>query len=239
MNDYKYRISTFLICLILGSSSLYSQEIATKDFELWSSVGVDYTVGEKFKISLNQHLRLKDNAKTTDAYFTDLSLEHELFKDFEIGVGFRHITKNDTKGNKQGFEDHFRYNVDLSYKYDINRFTASHRIRYQNKNQLGVDEAGGDLTSQGVRIKSGLKYDFKNSPFTPSFSLEIFNKFNKNDTFKISTYKTSKYRLTYGLTYKWEQVGKFRVFYRRENNIIEKQPKNVNILGLKYVYSIN
>jgi bifunctional N-acetylglucosamine-1-phosphate-uridyltransferase/glucosamine-1-phosphate-acetyltransferase GlmU-like protein len=68
---------------------------------------------------------------------------------------------------------------------------------------------------------------------------KLFNKFNKNDTFKISTYKTSKYRLTYGLTYKSEQVGKFRVFYRRENNIIEKQPKNLNILGLNYVYSIN
>ena len=239
MNDYKYQISSFLLCLILGSSSLYSQEAATKDFELWTAVGIDYSVSKKFKISLSEHLRLKENAQTTDAYFTELSLEYELFKDFEIGVGFRHITKNDNQGAKQGFENHFRYNIDLSYKYDMNRFTASHRIRYQNKNQLGVDEAGGDLTSQGVRVKSGLKYDFKKSLFTPSFSLEIFNKFNNNDSFNISKYKTSKYRLTYGLSYKWDEVGKFRLFYRRENNIIEKQPKNVNILGLNYVYSIN
>jgi hypothetical protein len=101
------------------------------------------------------------------------------------------------------------------------------------------NETGGDLTSQSVRIKSGLKYDIKNSPLTPSFSLEIFNKFTKNDSFSIRKYKTSKYRINLGLSYKWDEVGKFRLFYRRENNIIEKQPKNVNILGLNYVYAIN
>ena len=81
------------------------------------------------------------------------------------------ITKEKNKGSKITF----RYNIDLSYKYDFNRITASHRIRYQNKNQLGVNEQDGDLVPQGVRIKSGLKYDFKNSPLEPSFSVEIFN----------------------------------------------------------------
>jgi hypothetical protein len=239
MKNYKFQIALFLMCFFLGLNTLYSQEAATKDFELWNAVGIEYSVSKKFKIALSEHLRLKENAQTTDAYFTELSLEYELLKDFEIGVGFRHITKNDNQGAKQGFENHFRYNIDLSYKYDMNRFTASHRIRYQNKNHLGVDEAGGDLTSQSVRIKSGLKYDIKNSPLTPSFSLEIFNKFTKNDSFSIRKYKTSKYRINLGLSYKWDEVGKFRLFYRRENNIIEKQPKNVKILGLNYVYAIN
>ena len=239
MKEYTYRILAFLSFFIVSSTALHSQETDTKDFELWSSVGVAYSVNDNFKVGLKEHLRLKENATTTDTYFTDLTLDYELFKNFEIGVGFRHITKNDNKGKKQGFENHFRYTIDLSYKYDINRITTSHRIRYQNKNQLGVNELEGDLVSQGVRIKSGLKYDFKNSPFAPSFSLEIFNKFTKNDTFKIRNYKTSKYRLTYGLSYKWEKIGKFKVFYRRENNILETLPKNIDIIGLNYVYSIN
>ena len=239
MKEYTYRISIFLTCFFISSNAFYSQETATKDFELWSSVGIAYSVNENFKIGLKEHLRLKENATTTDTYFTDLTLDYELFKNFEIGLGLRYITKNDNKGKKQGFENHFRYTIDLSYKYDINRITASHRIRYQNKNQLGLDEVEGDFVSQGVRIKSGLKYDFKNSPFAPSFSLEIFNKFTNNDTFRISTYKTSKYRLTYGLSYKWDKIGKFKVFYRRENNILEKLPKNIDIIGLNYVYSIH
>jgi len=239
MKIYHYRISVFLCCLFISSSTLFSQEIDTNDFELWSSVGVAYSVNDNFKVGLKEHLRLKENATTTDTYFTDLSLEYELFTDFQIGVGLRHITKNDNKGKKQGFENHFRYNIDLSYKYDFNRITASHRIRYQNKNQLGLNEQDGDLVPQGVRIKSGLKYDFKNSPLEPSFSVEIFNKFNKNDAFRIQNYKTSKYRLTYGLSYKLEKIGKFKVFYRRENNILETLPKNVDIMGLNYVYSIN
>ena len=239
MKEYTPRIVAFLSCFLLSSSILYSQETDTNDFELWSSVGVSYAVNDKIKVGLKEQLRLKENATTTDTYFTDLVLEYELFKDFEIGLGFRYITENDNKGKKQGFENHFRYNIDLSYKYDFNRITASHRIRYQNKNQLGVNEQDGDLVPQGVRIKSGLKYDFENSPLEPSFSLEIFNKFTKNDRFRIQNYKTSKYRLTYGLSYKWDQIGKFKVFYRRENIVLEVLPKNIDIVGLNYVYSIH
>ena len=239
MKEYNYRIVAFLSFFVMYTSILHSQESDTNDFELWSSVGVSYSVNDKIKVGLNEQLRLKENATTTDTYFTDVTLEYELFTDFEIGLGFRHITENDNKGKKQGFENHFRYNIDLSYKYDFNRIVVSHRIRYQNKNQLGVNEQDGDLVPQGIRIKSGLKYDVKNSPLVPSFSVEIFNRFTKNDTFKLQNYKTSKYRLTYGLSYKWDQIGKFKVFYRRENNILETLPKNIDIVGLNYVYSIN
>ena len=235
----KYKFLLIVSCFFFYSKGHYSQEADTKDVEFWSSVGVQYSVHKDFKIVLKEHLRLKENATTTDTYFTELMLEYELFRDFEIGLGFRHITKNDNQGKKQGYENHFRYNIDLSYKYDFNRITVSHRIRYQNKNQLGVNEVEGDLVLQGVRIKSGLKYDIKNTPLTPSFSLEIFNRFTKNDRFRIRNYKTSKYRLTYGLSYKWEKIGKFRVFYRQENNIIQTLPKNIGIVGLNYVYVIN
>ena len=70
-------------------------------------------------------------------------------------------------------------------------------------------------------------------------NIENINIFRKNYESLKKNYKTSKYRLTYGLSYKWDQIGKFKVFYRRENNILETLPKNVAIVGLNYVYSIN
>ena len=94
MKEYKYRIVAFLSCFMMYTSILHSQESDTNDFELWSSVGVSYSVNDKFKVGLKEQLRLKENATTTDTYFTDLSLEYELFTDFEIGlVGLRHITR--------------------------------------------------------------------------------------------------------------------------------------------------
>ena len=62
MKIYHYRISVFLCCLFISSSTLFSQEIDTNDFELWSSVGVAYSLNDNFKVGLKEHLRLKENA---------------------------------------------------------------------------------------------------------------------------------------------------------------------------------
>lgn len=234
LKQLKFTYVCVLFFLLVFVNTAFSQVEDTNDFAFWSSVGVDYSIGKKLKISFEQNIRLKDNATTTEEYFSEFNIEYELFKNFEIGVGLRHISENDDQGKKQGIENHFRYNVDVSYKYDLNRFELSHRFRYQNKNQLGITELEGDIPSENLRFKTDLEYNIRKWPLDPKFSTEFFHSFSKGQIMRYS-----KYRLTLGTSYNLDKFGKFGIYYRYESSIIPRTISKLTIFGLDYSYSIN
>jgi opacity protein-like surface antigen len=231
---FKFTFLNVLLCLLVCTQTAFSQLEDTNDFAFWSSVGVDYSIGKKLKLGVEQNIRLKDNATTIEEYFSQFNIEYELFDNFEIGVGLRHINENDDQGRIQGYENHFRYNLDVSYKYDLNRFEVSHRFRYQNKNQLGVGEEQGDIPSENLRFKTGLEYKIRNWPLDPEFSVEAFHKFSKGEAMRYN-----KYRLTLETSYDLDKFGKFGIYYRYERSILVNLPRDITIFGLDYSYSIN
>ena len=229
------RIKAVLILLAtLFCTSIIQSQNSNKDVALWTSVGVDYTFKKRLKFILEQHLRLKENMRTTDEYFTELTIEYEILKNFEIGLGGRHITENDNQGGKQGFENHFRYNVDLSFKYKIERFTVSHRLRYQNENHLGVSLSDGDVHRENLRFRTGLDYNIRKIPLEPKLDIELFNRFNSEEDINYN-----KYRFTFGLSYNLKKFGKFEAYYRFENDVNTTSPNRLEVWGLQYRYSIN
>ncbi|SDR66815.1 Protein of unknown function [Polaribacter sp. KT25b] len=227
-----------LFCLLLVSNVAFSQ-VDTSDFAIWSSVGIDYSPIKKLKIGVEESLRLKEDATVTDEYFTEISLQYEVFKNFEIGGGVRFIKENDNVGKKQGYESHFRFNFDASYKYDIERFTLSHRIRYQNKKELNLPVDEENVLKETIRFKTGIEYNIRKWPLDPSFSLELFSGIEE-DVQLIRDLSLDKFRVTFGTDYKFRKIGKFGVFYRYEESIIKYfKNETLHVLGLKYTYSIN
>ncbi|MGK0455217.1 MAG: hypothetical protein ACJAYY_002706 [Paraglaciecola sp.] len=230
----KISFVSLLFCSLIFANTAFAQVEDTNDFGFWSSVGVDYSIGKKLKIGLEQNIRLKDNATTTDEYFSQFDIEYELFDNFEIGIGLRYVSENDNQGKIQGYENHFRYNADVSYKYEINRFEVSHRFRYQNKNELGISEAQGDIATENLRFKTGLEYNIKKWPLDPEFDAEVFHRFRKGEAMRYS-----KYRFTLGTSYNLKKFGKFGIYYRYERSVIVRLPRDITIFGLDYSFSIN
>lgn len=230
----KISFASLLFCSLIFANTTFAQVEDANDFAFWSSVGVDYSIGKKLKIGLEQNIRLKDNATTTDEYFSQFNIEYELFDNFEIGIGLRYVSENDNQGKIQGYENHFRYNADVSYKYEINRFEVSHRFRYQNKNELGINEAQGDIATENLRFKTGLEYNIKKWPLDPEFDAEVFHRFRKGEAMRYS-----KYRLTLGTSYNLKKFGKFGIYYRYERSVIVRLPRDITIFGLDYSFSIN
>ncbi|WP_367889222.1 DUF2490 domain-containing protein [Polaribacter reichenbachii] len=107
-----------------------------------------------------------------------------------------------------------------------------YRLRYQNKNELGVSYDEGDYSKTNIRFKTSLAYNFSNWKLDPKFSAEIFNKFQEDEENGFS-----KYRLTLGTDYKIKNFGELCIFYRYERELNEDYPDLKNILGLKYTYS--
>jgi hypothetical protein len=222
-----------LLNVVLFTNLNYAQTEGDTDWASWNTIGVEYKLTEKWSFGLEEQFRLKENFSETDEFFTQLTADYELFNNFKLGAGFRYIRENDNVGNIQGYENHFRFQVDANYKHKINNFTVGYRLRYQNKNELGVSYDEGDYVNQNVRFKTSVEYNFKKWSFDPKFSAEIFNRFQEGEDNGFN-----KYRLTLGTDYKIKNVGKVGLFYRFEKELNVDYPDTKNILGLSFIYNI-
>ena len=231
MNKLKHiKIVAFLFLIITNVSFSQSD---TNDLSLWSSIGINYSPTKKLDFELEQQLRLKENISETDKYFTQLSAEYEVFKNLKLGGGVRYIKENDNEGAVQGYENHFRFHLDASYKQSLNNFDIKYRVRYQNENELGVSNEEGDYANQHIRFKTSIGYNIKKWKLDPEISAEIFNHFEKGDE---NGY--DKYRLSIGTDYKFKKLGKIGIFYMFEKELNESIPETTNIIGLNYSYTI-
>lgn len=221
-----------VIVFLFTFSLVFSQE-DTSDLASWNTIRIEYKLNKKWSFGLEEQLRLKNNISQIDEYFTELSASYKLFSNFKLGLGLRYIRENDTEGNIQGYENHFRFNIDATYKHKIDRIALSYRLRYQNKNELGFSYDEGDYANQNLRLKTAIKYNIDNWPLDPKFSAEIFNRFQEDGEKNGFT----KYRLTLGTDYKIKNFGKLGLFYRYQKEINIDIPETLHIIGLKYTYT--
>lgn len=237
MNILKIKIPLFsklaLLNIVLFTNLNYSQTDGDKDWASWNTIGIEYELNKKWSFGLEEQLRLKENISEIDEYFTQLNADYKILKNFKLGGGLRYIRENDNQGNIQGYENFFRFNVDATYKHKLDRFTLAYRLRYQNKNELGVSSNEGDFANQNIRLKSSIKYNVKNWSLDPKFSAEIFNRFQEGRDNGFS-----KYRLTLGTDYNIKNFGEIGIFYRYQKEINVDAPDTTNILGLKFIYSL-
>ncbi|WP_166461178.1 DUF2490 domain-containing protein [Flavicella sediminum] len=227
----KLKIILLLCVFSFGISSAQSSD-DQQDLESWTSIALKYKINKKWEVELQEQFRLKENISVTDQYFTQLDGSYKVTKNLSLGAGLRYINSNDNKGNIQGYEQHFRYHFDVSFKHKINDFTLKHRLRYQNKNELGVSEAEGDYAKKNLRFKSSVNYNFNNWKLDPKFSAEIFNRSEEGEENGFN-----KYRLTLGTSYKLKSAGEIGLYYRMEKELNESLPKTTNIIGLNYTYT--
>ena len=214
-----------------GSGQLFSQDsyaVVTQDFETWTSMGAKFKPNKKWTLGLKQGLRLKQNSSITDQVLTDLSIKWSPIKLIEIGLGSRYILD---KGGNDEFDNDFRWNLDFSLKHKLDRFSFKYRVRYQNKNEIGLSKGDGDISKNYLRLKIGLKYDIKKWKLDPQLSGEIFK--------DLTRYSGSfdKLRWTIGTSYNFKKFGELSLYYRMERELGVSYPKTTSIVGLNYTYT--
>ena len=227
--QFLYFCAALFFCI---SSVSFAQ--TNTDFETWSSINLEIKLHKKLNLELEEQLRLKENSSETDQYFTQIGFSYQLPKNFEIGGGLRYAKKNDNTGKKQGYESFFRYHIDLAYKHKQKRFDFKHRLRFQNKNEIGVSEAEGDFANKNLRLKSSVSYNVRNWKLDPKFSAEIFNRSHEG---KESGFH--KYRLTLGSQYKFQNLGQIDLFFRLEQSLNAVLAKSTKIIGFRYTYAFD
>ena len=229
----KYFSFALIVFSILSVQMTIAQN--NSDLEGWSSVGLNLKATKKLSFSVSEHLRSRNDISTVKNYFTQIKANYEVLKNFELGAGIRYITRNDDVGNKQGLESFFRYQFDASYTQKINKIGVLLRLRYQNKNQLGMSEEEGDIAQEFIRTRIGLGYKIKAVKLNVRLFAEHFNQPNNS---KLEHTET-RTRYTLKLSRKFKKIGAFTVFYGIQENNLNQEKTNKSFLGLKYAYTID
>ena len=222
-----------ILMLLLVVNSVDAQ--ISNDLEGWSAVEIDLKATKKLSFSIAEHLRLRNDITSIKSYFTQLKVNYEVLKKFELGAGVRYITKNDDVGGQQGYDPFFRYQFDAAYRHKIEKLGLFFRRRYQNKNQLGRSESEGDIAKEFIRTRFGVGYKIKSLKLTLTVFAEHFNQPNNS---KIEQNET-RMRYTLKLNRRFKKIGAFTVFYGIQNNSIGDVKTKKSFLGLKYAYKID
>ncbi|MBJ6367485.1 DUF2490 domain-containing protein [Snuella sedimenti] len=228
-----FRLSSVILVSVFFVLTGFGQQ-SQDDFNSWSALEFKYKPNKKWDFGIETQFRLKEEASTVDAYFGQIDVSRDLWFGLKLGMGLRYIRENDNQGRVQGYENHVRYQIDLSHKYKIARMVFKSRLRYQNKNELGISNQEGDIPVQRMRLKVGSIYNFRKWKLDPEISGEIFNKFKK----ATNNNEFDKYRINIGTSYDFKGNGRLSVFYRFENEFNTANQLRYHILFFKYRYML-
>jgi hypothetical protein len=221
-----------LFCaLIFIVPFVYSQDgytYVSQDLESWNSLEFRYKFNKKFSIGLEQGIRLNQNASTVDQVLTDLKFKVKPTDHLNFGLGLRYVAD---RGGNDLFDNDFRFNLDAIYKHKLKPFSFQYRLRFQNRNEIGLSTAEGDYFRNYLRLKAGVKFNIKKWKFDPVFSAEIFRDLTQY------TGGFDKLRFTLGTSYSFKKFGAIDAFYRIEQSLGTVYSKTTYIVGLGYTFT--
>ena len=220
-----------LLLILFASSAIGQTEIQTRDLESWSTISVNKKISKVFAINLEQSLRMYDNSAKIDQYFTNLDLNFKVAKGLSLTSGFRFIGDRD-KGDGT-YDNHIRFNGDINYKHDVDRFKFKYRIRLQSKNELAYSREEGDFLRNAFRIRAGVKYNIKGWKLDPEMSYELFRESGK---YVVSSF--NKYRVSLSTKYKFNDLIELKAFYRFERGLGSLLPESTNIIGFNLMFNL-
>ena len=192
----------------------------TEDFQLWSSVSINYSVNKKLEFKLTESLRLRENVSLISRQFSELRSTYRINKSFRLNAGYRFLRIISIE--KQTNLRH-RFYFDIINRKKIKRIRVFSRLRSQYQTGINYNEFY-------TRGKLGALYNIRKTPFDPEFSSEIF--------FDNKKKQIDKLRYTLALSFPFNKKIESNIFYRiqTEKNIVN--PNTFYILGLGLEYNL-
>jgi hypothetical protein len=215
----------WVMLLMIHPAEVAAQEADNSDVELWTGVALKHKWNKQHAIKLQHEYRFKDRAGVLDKDFTELEYKRKFSKGFSLALGARYSRTNDNEGKIQGTKERFRWQTDLGYKNEINRFSIGSRLRFQSRSDLFGDNPSVDV----LRLKIVLGYNIRNWKLDPKLSTEFFRKSAAEENI-------SKMRVTIGTDYSMGRWGEIEFLYRIEEQFAAQQ--NIGVWALRYVYAI-
>lgn len=116
-----------LFCLVLYCGAK-AQEI--RDFGLWGTVSYGAEINDNFDFSIEQEVRLEQNATTAGVIFTNLGIDYRLSRAFQVGMNYRFLLNDRERGI---YGHRHRVMLDFHFREIQNQWTFAYRARGQSE----------------------------------------------------------------------------------------------------------
>lgn len=219
-------------CLQIVGTYAQGTFYTVRDFETWSSLGLNYKHNKKLRFGLEQQLRLNNNSSQWSDNFTELTARLKTSKSFRLGFDYRYLRRNDTEGNIQGTKTYHRYAFHGLFKKDIKRTEVNARLQYQYRNQFGENMSINTEPVQKLRVRIGGAYNIKKWKYDPQVSFELFQPL-------FSESPLEKWRFTIETERDFKKFGALSIFYRIEKELNVTLPLTSHIAGINYTFTLN
>ncbi len=227
-NHINVRLVLFSFFWFTGIIYLHAQE---SDFQLWPQIELGYNLSKKIKESLEEEIRLRENASLMKKELTDVGLTYKINKALRLSLKYRlELTwKNPSeKSWRNGLY------LDISLREKIQRLQFDYRLRFQSPKVETLSEFSEGRELFINRHKASLSYNIKGIPLTPSVEGEIFVPFTRKEPLIIN-----EYRLWAGFEYAFNKRNSIGIKYGIQREINVSDPLTAYIVALKYSCDLN
>jgi hypothetical protein len=219
-------IHKLILCFGLLFGTIQPGFPQQSDFQFWPQVLVGYNLSDRFKVSLEEEVRLRENASLMRKELTDLGLTFKVAKFLRLSLNYRlELTFNnpDEKSWLNGVYG------DISFRQKLQRFQFDYRIRFQSPKIETVEEVSGLQQILKNRHKASVEYNIKGIPLNPSVEAEIFIPIVRQQSLFLN-----EYRLWIGLSYVINKKNTIGIKYGIQREVNVADPLTAYILGVSY-----
>jgi long-subunit fatty acid transport protein len=209
-------------------SNIFAQE---SDFQVWPQFEIGYNFAGKFKASVEEEIRLRENASLIRKELTDVGLSYKINKALRVSLKYRfelNWTTPEEKSWRNGLY------MDILLRNKIKRFQLDYRLRFQSPKVETLSELSEGRELFINRHKAGLSYNIKGIPLTPVIEAEIFIPFARQEPVFID-----EYRLWAGIDYAFNKRNSIGIKYGIQREINVSDPLTAYVIALKYTFDLN
>lgn len=219
-------LGIFFFMLFLGSRA---QEV--RDFGLWGTISYGGDINDDIDFSIEQEVRMEQNATTPGVIFTSLGVDYRLSREFQIGLNYRFILNDRDLGV---YGHRHRVMLDLQYRRKYQQWTFAYRSRNQSEIRTrNYDNEYGFAPTLDLRntLKTVYQLNRRFELYT-SFDLRVLWRDPRVPDFR--GVDRLRYRLGTDVLIAREQTIGIFIQHQRERNITE--PEVEFMIGLEYKF---
>lgn len=215
--------------LFISGFSAFAQEV--RDFGIWGTIAYGTDITKDLDVTIEQEVRMEQNATTPGVIFTNLGLDYRVVDKFMVGVNYRFIL-NDRPDGVYGHRH--RVMLDLQYRERSQQWTFAYRARGQSEvRTINYSDEFGFSPTLDLRntLKTVYKLNRRYSLYA-SFDLRVLWSDPRVPDFRgIDRFR---YRLGTDILVKREQSFGVFIQHQRELNVLS--PEVEFMIGLEYKF---
>ena len=212
---------------ILWASNTVAQ--VTEDFGLWGTVSFNKDISKNFDVSIDQEIRLEDNATVLGRAFTNFGIDYKAKKWLRFGGNYRLIFDRRIDGS---YGQRHRLSADAILRTKMKRFSFAYRARLQwEVRGYNYSDKYGFAPTWDVRNRFKVNYKI-NRRFAPYLSADM--RISINDARTPYLQGVDRLRLMAGVDWVMSATKVLDIYFVTSEEVQVIEPKRIYAIGIGF-----